>query len=124
VPETYLVPAELLPVLGNLTDHGVRMTRTSAPETVQVERFRIDSSTAAPREFEGRTERTLTGAWEPASVSVPAGTYRVTMDQPLARLVFYLLEPRSDDGLTNWGSIDAALQGAAHYPILRVPSRD
>jgi len=41
------------------------------------------------------------------------------MRQPLARLAFYLLEPRSDDGLTNWNLLDEALSGAKIYPILR-----
>ena len=31
------------------------------------------------------------------------------MNQPLARLAFYLLEPRSDDGLVDWNFLDAAL---------------
>jgi hypothetical protein len=42
------------------------------------------------------------------------------MNQPLARLAFYLLEPRSDDGLVNWNALDAALgQEVKVYPILR-----
>jgi hypothetical protein len=41
------------------------------------------------------------------------------MDQPLARLAFLLLEPRSDDGLADWNVLDPALEGAEDYPILR-----
>jgi hypothetical protein len=121
VPRSYLVPADLAPVLNNLSDHGVRSEPLAAGRTMQVERFRIDSTTVAPREFEGRNERTLAGAWESVSVEVPAGTVQVTMEQPLARLIFYLLEPRSDDGLVNWNLFGARLDGAAHYPILRIP---
>ena len=42
----------------------------------------------------------------------------VDMSQPLARLVFYLLEPRSDDGLVTWNLLEGAL-GEGSYPILR-----
>jgi hypothetical protein len=87
---------------------------------MQVERFRIDSTTVAPREFEGRMERTLFGAWEAASVDVPAGTVQVAMEQPLARLIFYLLEPRSDDGLVNWNFFDRAIEGAGRVPVVRI----
>ena len=42
------------------------------------------------------------------------------MNQPLARLAFYLLEPRSDDGLVDWNFLDAALGADVKvYPILR-----
>jgi len=36
----------------------------------------------------------------------PAGTFLVRTDQPLARLAFYLLEPRSDDGLIDWNVLE------------------
>ena len=46
----------------------------------------------------------------------------VEVDQPLGRLVFYLLEPRADDGFANWGLLDDALEGSEVYPIVRVPA--
>jgi hypothetical protein len=97
------------------------MQTLAAARTVQGERFRIDAQTVSPTLFESRNERTLTGAWEAASLTLPAGTVEVSMEQPLARLIFTLLEPRSDDGLLNWGTFGAALDGATHYPVVRVP---
>ena len=41
------------------------------------------------------------------------------MNQPLARLAFYLLAPTSDDGLTTWNSLDDLLQDGKVYPITR-----
>jgi hypothetical protein len=61
----------------------------------------------------------LTGSWVAANRTLPARTLRVDLAQPLARLAFYLLEPRSDDGLTNWNLLDDAIAGAAVYPIVR-----
>ena len=43
----------------------------------------------------------------------------VALAQPLGRLGFYLLEPRADDGLTNWGLLDAFLEDG-EYPIFRI----
>jgi hypothetical protein len=41
--------------------------------------------------------------------------------QPLGRLAFTLLEPRSDDGFLNWNLMDAALEKAPGvYPVVRV----
>jgi hypothetical protein len=44
------------------------------------------------------------------------------MTQPLARLAFYLLEPRSDDGLANWNFLDDALESIDLYPVVRIPA--
>jgi hypothetical protein len=41
------------------------------------------------------------------------------MNQPLARLAFYLMEPRANDGLLTWNFLDDALKGVNVYPILR-----
>jgi hypothetical protein len=41
------------------------------------------------------------------------------MEQPLARLAFYLLAPTSDDGLAFWNVLDAELKDAKIYPIVR-----
>jgi hypothetical protein len=68
--------------------------------------------------FENHQERTVTGTWAPADVTVPAGAWRVPMTQPLARLAAYLLEPRSNDGLVTWNVLDEALK-TGRAPILR-----
>jgi hypothetical protein len=33
--------------------------------------------------------------------------------------VFYLLEPESDDGLTTWNVVDAALMPGGAHPVLK-----
>ncbi|MGH9347093.1 MAG: M14 family metallopeptidase [Vicinamibacterales bacterium] len=120
-PVRYFVPTELGGVIERLQAHGVRMTRTDASLTLKLQQFRIDSSTTAERAFEQHHERTVTGEYESVDKTVPAGTFVVRVDQPLGRLVFYLLEPRSDDGFVNWNVLDEALKGAKVYPILREP---
>ena len=62
----------------------------------------------------------MTFAWEGVDRTVPAGTLVVPVDQPLGRLVFTLLEPRSDDGAVNWNLLDDQVAAGSVYPILRV----
>src|SRR5262249_26824340 len=101
-----------------LRAHGIQMRR-SPQVTGGVERFAIDSS-ANYQTFEGHNMRRLEGKWEPSAEPVlPAGYWMVPMNQPLARLAFYLLEPASDDGLVNWNVLDDELRDAKAYPILR-----
>ncbi len=121
VPSAYVVPPALGEVIARLSAHGVRMERVDADRTMNLESFRIDTTFVAAREFQGHRERTIEGAWQAASsTQVPAGSMIVPMNQPLARLIFTLLEPRSDDGFAAWNVLDRALEGSRGYPILRV----
>ena len=119
VPSAYFVPPDLTQALDRLRAHGIQLTPLARAATVDVEAFRVDSSTAAATAFQNHHERTLTGAWVPSRREIPAGTLRVDLTQPLARLAFYLIEPRSDDGLVAWNLLDEALKDARVFPILR-----
>ncbi|MDP6579215.1 MAG: M14 family metallopeptidase, partial [Vicinamibacterales bacterium] len=96
-PEAYYVPADLTPVVDLLAAHGVDGAPLDTDTTISAEQFVIAGSSLAERALEGHRERTVEGAWEPVERAVPAGTLVVQVSQPLGRLVFTLLEPRSDD---------------------------
>lgn len=119
VPVAYLIPPELEAALDRLAAHGIRTELLAGDRELEVEEFRITTSRLAEEEFQGHHERTLEGAWSSVRRRVPAGTVVVPMDQPLARLAFLLLEPRSDDGLVAWNVLDPELDGADAYPIPR-----
>ncbi len=121
-PRAYLVPPELAVVRDRLEAHGVRFRVLSADTVAVVERFRIDSTHVADRAYQQHHLRTLFGSYERAEVTVVRGTLYVPVNQPLGRLLFILLEPRSDDGLTTWGLLDEALEGASYFPITRLPA--
>ena len=126
VPEAYLIPGHLIHVLDMLRLHGIEYQQIAREDTLDVERFRIDESRMAEREFEGHHMREIDGAYERLRMIIPDGWYRVDMRQPLARLAFLLLEPRSDDGLLTWNALDEYMDGGAgdetYYPFLRIPA--
>jgi hypothetical protein len=117
VPRTYYVPAGAAAALALLRAHGVEM-REVTRGVKGVEQFAIENTRR--RSFQQHDMRIVEGKWHPApEVVVPEGSWAVSMDQPLARLAFYLLEPASDDGLTVWNALDALLEGQKTHPILR-----
>jgi hypothetical protein len=120
VPAAYYVPAQLGGIIDRLSAHGVRSERLTQARTEMVEAFVIDSTRATEQPFQGHRERTVFGSYRTVSRTLPAGTVVVDVAQPLGRLAFYLLEPRSDDGFLNWGLLDDAL--ADGYPITRRPA--
>jgi hypothetical protein len=103
-----------------LKRHGIRIEELRAPATLKIERFVIKEVRHAERSFQGHHETTVSGRFEEASVAAPRGALVVRTDQPLGPLVFYLLEPESDDGVTTWNVLDAALTPGAAHPVLKI----
>ena len=118
VPTAYYVPAGQKGAVELLRAHGIVLERVATTATLPLEEFTVAESTTTPKPFENHQERTVTGSYGPVEREVPAGTYRVAMTQRLARLAFYLLEPRSNDGLVTWNVLDEALK-TGRSPILR-----
>ena len=123
-PAAYYLPEELTTAVTLLEAHGIEVGRLDTDRSGPVERFVIGESSTSERLFEGHHERVVEGAWETTEMTLPAGTRVVAMDQPLGRLAFILIEPRSDDGLVNWNLLDEELEGAEVYPILRSRTPD
>ena len=121
-PATYFVPERLAPILELLAAHGVDGTVLETDVTLTGERFAITRSTLADRQTEEHRERTIEGSWAPAEFLLPAGTVAIPVAQPLGRLAFTLLEPRSDDGFVNWNLLDDEIQPGGSFPIVRVMS--
>jgi hypothetical protein len=126
VGREYYVPAEATKALELLRRHGIQMRQLTQPVR-GVEQFTITANTQRQPsqgsiDFGTHGLRTLEGTWAAAApaVAVPAGAWAVPMNQPLARLAFYLLSPTSDDGLTTWNYLDELLGADVKtYPILR-----
>ncbi len=118
VPTAYFVPASQKAAVELLRAHGIQLERLDSPLRVPIEEFTVATSTTTPRAFENHQERTVTGTWTAVEREVPAGSFRVSLAQPLARLAFYLLEPRSNDGLVTWNVLDEAL-ASGRAPIVR-----
>jgi len=110
-------------VIDRLEAHGIRYRVTTADQPFSGDRFKIATNTVETREYQGAHKgRTLTGAWESAEQVLPAGSLVIPMDQPLARLAFILMDPRSDDGFMWWNLLDAVLgqsPAPGYYPVLR-----
>lgn len=110
-------------VTDRLDAHGITYTVTQRAMAFNGERFRISGNTTAEQNYQGtHRARTLTGAWEANQQTLPAGSVIISMEQPLARLTFLLMDPRSDDGFMWWNILDPVLgasPGPQYYPVLR-----
>ena len=117
-PEGYYVLPEGEAAIERLEAHGITVLRHAIEREHVVQRFQIDSTRTNPNSFQGRNERTVWGQWISTTETLPVGTAYVSVDQPLGRLAFTLLEPRSDDGFVSWAILDEEIEGGT-LPILR-----
>lgn len=119
VPAVYYVPVELGTIVERLQAHGIRYSVLDGVQEVEIQEFMVDSVTTASREYEGHQGQEVFGYYRDVARTLDAGTIMVPMDQPLVRVAFALLEPRSDDGFVAWGFLADALKAGEAYPILR-----
>ncbi len=110
-------------LIDRLEAHGITYSVTTREQPFTGEQFRIATNVMAENVFQGTHKaRTLTGAWEAAQQTLPVGSLVIPMNQPLARLTFILMDPRSDDGLMYWNIMDPVLgttPSPQFYPVLR-----
>jgi len=122
LPSAYIFTPDdtMKEVMANLARHGVIIEKLTAPLTVRTETFTIGSITRSGRVFQGHQEVRLRGAHNSSEISWPAGSILIRTTQPLAALIFYLLEPESDNGYVRWNFLDQHLEKGAIFPIRRV----
>jgi hypothetical protein len=125
-PRAYVVPAARTDVVDHLRAHNVEVERAAKLAGRQrVEQYVVLGKETTFSPDVGNTPRRETVLWvrrESADAAVAAEDWVVPMDQPLAHVAIYLLEPQSDDGLVRWGWFDALIAGDV-YPVLRLPGR-
>ena len=120
VPYAFLIdPPAAENVVANLRTHGIVLEKLTRESQLDIEQFEMRGAKLEEHAFQGHHELTLTGKWKSRKVTFPVATYLVRMNQPLARLAFYLLDPRSDDGLFNWNFFDSSLE-AEVAPVRRI----
>ena len=118
----YVLPTDpaFQPIVDKIRQHGVAVDELAAPLTTGISSFIVDEITKAQRPFQGHNEVKLKGRYVTETATIPAGTKVVRLAQPLGLLAAYLLEPESDDGLTNWNFLDPWLEIGKPAPIRKV----
>jgi hypothetical protein len=106
LPRAYLVTVQDPAVIARIRDHGIAVQRLIAPAKLNVEAFSVTKLTGTPSSDQGHYTSTVTGTYARKDMEFPAGTYVVSLAQPLGSLAAQLLEPESSDGLVTWNVFD------------------
>ncbi|MGQ9621571.1 MAG: M14 family metallopeptidase [Bacteroidales bacterium] len=127
VPYAYIFPAELTSIADKLREHGIQVAVLEKKRVVDAVQYSISKYSKEPRAiYGGHNVVRVEGSFKKTKFTADKGSYYVDMRQPLAWLIFYMLEPESDDGLLLWNFFDEYLisrgveKGNVPYPVLKV----
>ncbi len=129
VPVAYVFPADFEVLAAKLGQHGVEVSRLGQDQEFSGESFRVTEIEKQNFVQNNHRNSRLLGSFESEVKSFSAGDYYVAMNNRLANLIFYLLEPEADDGLAYWNLFDDYLERelenstSAKYPVFKVLAR-
>jgi hypothetical protein len=117
-PAGYIVPPQWTHVIEVLSAHDITLRRTTAPWTGKVERYRCEGMQWQDKPFEGRhpifpgeDPGAMPGRYGQCtliteSLTFPAGSVVVPLNQRLAKVAIHWLEPDAPDSALRWGFFD------------------
>jgi hypothetical protein len=99
---------------------GVEVIELKKSRRAVGDEFVVRSLKTAERKFEGHNMATLEGSFLSKTRTFKKGDYWINMAQPLSNLIFYMLEPQSDDGLVTWNFFDVYFKnkGISNKPVI------
>ena len=110
VPKAYIVPAEFEFIIDKLRHHGIDSERLGNDNTLRVEEYVVSQLDKQAYELNGHRNTLISGVYREIDRQFKADDFLVSMDNRLANLIFYLLEPETDDGLVFWNYFDSYLE--------------
>lgn len=125
LPRGYIIPEEMSAIAEHLKILGVNVETFDKNTRANGEAFTVTKMDKAERPFEGHNMVTVEGSFSTTDKRFKKGDFYVDLAQPLANLIFYMLEPQSDDGLVTWNFFDAYFEKnnmaekPVEYPIFK-----
>lgn len=122
VPTAYVIAQQFTDVVENLRLHGIQVQILNKDVTFAGETFTVTERNVQSYQLNDHANVVLEGQFSQAEKYFRKGDFIVPMDQPLANLAFYLLEPESDDGLAFWNFFDSYFDksGTNEYPVFKI----
>lgn len=117
-PKAYAIAATEQLAIELVEKFGIRYQRVETPTTMDVETYRVTAARTQKAEVLGIRPVSVDVKTSATSVTIPAGSIIVPMDQPLATLAAILLEPECANGFVNFRVVNAKV--GETLPIYRV----
>ncbi len=115
VPKAYWIPPQHQEVIARLSLHGIRFSVLPAAKTLELQQLVASEPQFSSKPTEGRfmVSSSFSAQW--GSFSLPAGSVRVSTDQPLGALAVALLQPQAPDSLLSWGFFHTMFERTEYF---------
>lgn len=115
VPAAFWIPPQYQDVIARLALHGIEMTRLTQPKQLELQQWVAQDPQFAKAPFEGRigVSASFTAQW--LQYPLPAGSVRISTDQPLGRLAVALLAPQGPDSFFSWGFFHGMFERTEYF---------
>ena len=110
LPEAYIIPVEWIDVIKRIQLHGIKYYTIKKPTLYAVQAYRFKNTRFKNTSFEGRISASFSLDTVTMKREYQTGSVIVPMNQPLARVAAYLLEPTADGSLASWGFFNAVME--------------
>lgn len=117
-PEGYAILGEHKALADKLIQLGVIVDVLDTDRTIDVEAYTISSYRNGEEEFEGFHEQIVRAKVSKKTITLPKGTFMVTMDQRNANMAAVVLEPEADNGFVRYQVLPT--HEGAELPIYRI----
>ena len=124
-PGAYIFSSAFTGLADKLREHGIGVEVLEADSNFTGEVFHVAEIRSEAFQLNGHSNSLLEGEFRGETRTFSRGDFIVPTNNRLANLIFYLLEPQSDDGLAFWNVYDDYLQrlldsqGEAEYPVFK-----
>jgi len=109
-PDAYIIPQGWWKVIGLLEANGIKMRRLERDTVVEVETYRIEQYTAAPRPYEGHHPNSnVQVSLKKIQKQFRKGDYWIHTKQAGRRFLVETLEPQGEDSYFAWNFFDPIL---------------
>lgn len=105
-------------IFKNLQEHGIRLFKTSESDDVMVKRY-IPEQKSVIRSYEQHQLIKVDGKYIDEKIN-PKSWILIPTDNVKRNLIFYLLEPESDDGYVRWNFFGDRLSVGDPFPIVKI----
>jgi len=111
IPEVYIIPVEWKEVTDRLELHGVKIHRLLKDTLVSVSSYKIKNPKWQSNPYEGRHPMINFELQEITEDRlIPAGSAVIDMNQPSARIIVHVLEPKGNGSYLYWGFFDPVFE--------------
>ncbi len=103
LPEYYLIPPEWSLLTEKMKLHGVRVKYLASDLTAEISGYKFSNPKWRNVSYEGHITLSVNSIENNVVRTFPAGTAVIDMNQRTAKIIAYLLEPKSNDSFLYWG---------------------